>query len=83
VSATALALASAPSPRLRRRRCGRDAGRPGRANAHPSIAGDGDLAVVAWSARGGGGTDVYAAVSADAGATFGRRSASTASPARR
>jgi hypothetical protein len=45
---------------------------PGRANAHPSVATDGDVAVVAWSARGSGGTDVYAAVSSDAGATFGR-----------
>ena len=45
---------------------------PGRANAHPSVATDGDVAVVAWSTRGSGGTDVYAAVSADAGATFGR-----------
>ena len=45
---------------------------PARANAHPSVATDGDVAVVAWSARGKGGTDVYAAVSADAGATFGR-----------
>ena len=44
---------------------------PGRANAHPSVATDGDVAVVAWSARGSGGTDVYAAVSSDAGATFG------------
>jgi hypothetical protein len=44
---------------------------PGHANAHPSLATDGDVAVVAWSARGSGGTDVYAAVSADAGATFG------------
>ncbi len=45
---------------------------PGRANAHPSIAADGDLAVVTWSARASGGTDVYAAVSADGGATFGQ-----------
>ena len=71
VSATALALASAPSPRLVAADAAVTLAVPGRANAHPSIAGDGDLAVVAWSARGGGGTDVYAAVSADAGATFG------------
>ena len=45
---------------------------PGHANAHPSVATDGDVAVVTWSARGNGGTDVYAAVSDDAGATFGR-----------
>ncbi|MFI5076458.1 MAG: sialidase family protein [Vicinamibacteria bacterium] len=45
---------------------------PGHANAHPSVATDGDAAVVTWSARGNGGTDVYAAVSDDAGATFGR-----------
>ena len=80
VSATALALASATvlalgsAPRLVAGAAA-DASLalavPGRANAHPSIASDGDLAVVAWSARGGGGTDVYAAVSADAGATFG------------
>ncbi len=44
---------------------------PGHANAHPSMATDGDVAVVTWSARGSGGTDVYAAVSTDAGATFG------------
>ena len=44
---------------------------PGRANVHPSVATDGDVAVVAWSARGSGGTDIYAAVSSDAGATFG------------
>ncbi len=44
---------------------------PGRANAHPSIAADGDLSVVTWSARASGGADVYAAVSADGGAAFG------------
>ena len=45
---------------------------PGHANAHPSIAADGDLSVVTWSARANGATDVYAAVSTDAGTTFGR-----------
>jgi hypothetical protein len=44
---------------------------PGRANAHPSIATDGDLTVVTWSARAEGGADVYAAVSRDGAATFG------------
>jgi hypothetical protein len=44
---------------------------PDRANAHASIASDGDVAAVVWSARGGGGADVYAAISADAAATFG------------
>ena len=44
----------------------------GHANAHPSVATDGDVAVVTWSARRGGGSDVYAAVSNDGGATFGR-----------
>src|SRR5688572_11450500 len=43
----------------------------GHANAHPSIATDGDVAVVTWSARASGGADVYAAVSTDAAATFG------------
>jgi hypothetical protein len=45
---------------------------PGHANAHPSIAADGDLSVVTWSARANGATDVYAAVSTDGGSTFGR-----------
>lgn len=45
---------------------------PGHANAHPSIAADGDVTAVTWSARASGGTDVYAAVSTDGGATFGR-----------
>jgi hypothetical protein len=45
---------------------------PGHANAHPSIAADGDLSVVTWTARANGAADVYAAVSTDGGATFGR-----------
>jgi hypothetical protein len=44
---------------------------PGHANAHPSLATDGNVAVVTWSARAGGRTDVYAAISTDAAATFG------------
>jgi hypothetical protein len=45
---------------------------PGHANAHPSIAADGDLSVVTWSARANGATDVYAAVSTDGGTRFDR-----------
>ena len=43
-----------------------------RANTTPSIAAAGDTVVVAWGATvPGGATDVYAAVSRDAGQTFG------------
>ncbi len=44
----------------------------GRSNTTPSIAAAGDTVVVAWGATvPGGATDVYAAVSRDAGKTFG------------
>ena len=44
---------------------------PGRANAHVSMAADGRFVAVVWSASvAGGATDVYSAVSRDAGATF-------------
>ncbi len=43
----------------------------GRAGANAWVAADGARVAVAWSGRdGGGGTDVYAAVSADGGRTF-------------
>ena len=43
----------------------------GRANAHVSLAAGGPLVVAVWAASAAGGaTDVYAAVSRDAGATF-------------
>jgi hypothetical protein len=45
-------------------------GVPGRANATPSIASDGQRLAVAWGARGEGGTDVFVAMSADGGRTF-------------
>ena len=46
---------------------------PGRSNATPSIAADGNTVVVAWSATlpSGGAADVFAAVSRDGGRTFG------------
>jgi hypothetical protein len=44
----------------------------GRSNANPSIAARGDVVVVAWSASTKDTTDVYAAISQDAGRTFGR-----------
>jgi hypothetical protein len=46
---------------------------PGRSNATPSIAADGNTVVVAWSATlpNGGAADVFAAVSRDGGRTFG------------
>jgi len=44
----------------------------GRANTTPSIAAAGDTVAIAWGATiPGGATDVYAAVSRDAGRTFG------------
>jgi hypothetical protein len=43
---------------------------PGRANATPSIAARGRVVVVVWSASARGATDIYAAVSRDAGSTF-------------
>src|SRR5438045_3778955 len=44
----------------------------GRANSTPSIAADGSTVAVAWGAMvPGGAVDVYAAVSADGGKTFG------------
>ena len=46
---------------------------PGRANATPSIAADGDVVAIAWGASAASGaTDVYLAVSRDAGRTFGQ-----------
>jgi len=42
----------------------------GRANATPSIASNGRVVVVAWSAAARGVTDIYAAVSRDGGSTF-------------
>ncbi len=45
---------------------------PGRSNATPSIAADGDVVAIAWGASTpAGATDVYAAVSRDGGRTFG------------
>ncbi len=45
---------------------------PGRANATPSIASDGDLVSVAWGGSlPNGATDVFLAVSRDGGRTFG------------
>src|SRR3954465_14532848 len=45
---------------------------PGRSNATPSIAAEGNTVVVAWSATlpNGGAADVFAAVSRDGGRTF-------------
>jgi hypothetical protein len=47
-------------------------GVPGLANAHVTLAADGDRVAAAWAASGAKGTDVYSAVSADGGRTFGR-----------
>ncbi len=45
---------------------------PGRSNATPSIAADGDFVTIAWGASTpAGATDVYNAVSRDGGRTFG------------
>jgi hypothetical protein len=43
----------------------------GRSNANPSIAARDEVVAVAWSASTSNSTDVYAAVSRDAGRTFG------------
>jgi hypothetical protein len=44
---------------------------PGRANANVSLAADGRFVAMSWSASlASGGTDIFAAVSRDAGATF-------------
>jgi hypothetical protein len=42
----------------------------GRANATPSIAAEGQLVVVAWSADARGATDIFSATSRDGGRTF-------------
>ena len=47
-------------------------GLPGLANAHVTLAADGDRIAAAWAASGAKGTNVYSAVSADGGRTFGR-----------
>jgi hypothetical protein len=47
-------------------------GLPGLANAHVTLAADGEQVAAAWAASGAKGTDVYSAVSADGGRTFGR-----------
>jgi hypothetical protein len=44
---------------------------PGRANAHVTLAADGDGVAAAWAASTASGTDVYAAFSADGGRSFG------------
>jgi hypothetical protein len=44
----------------------------GRTNAHVTLAADGDRVGAAWAATGPEGTDIYTAVSADGGRTFGR-----------
>lgn len=44
---------------------------PGRSDATPSVAAIGDVVVVAWGASLDGKADVFAAVSRDAGRTFG------------
>src|SRR5262245_53256104 len=46
-------------------------GVPGHSNATPSVAADGQLVAVAWTAATAGGADVYTAVSHDAGRSFG------------
>lgn len=43
----------------------------GHANAHVSLAADGDLVVAVWAARRESRSDVYAAISRDGGRTFG------------
>jgi hypothetical protein len=49
-----------------------DLGAPGRNNAYPSIAATGQVAVITWGATTtDGATDIYTAVSRDAGRTFG------------
>jgi hypothetical protein len=45
-------------------------GIPGRANATPWVAADGSLVAVTWGAAAGAQTDVFVAVSHDAGVTF-------------
>ena len=42
----------------------------GRAGAHVTLAADGDRVAAVWAATGGDGTDIYLAVSDDAGRTF-------------
>jgi hypothetical protein len=44
---------------------------PGRANANVTLSADGDRVAAAWAATGASGTDVYAALSADGGRSFG------------
>jgi hypothetical protein len=57
-------LPAAPAPPAR------TLGVPGRANATPWVAADGPLVAVAWGAADGAQTDVFVAVSHDAGLTF-------------
>ena len=45
-------------------------GVPGRANDNPSVAASGSFVAVAWGGASGGRTDVFVAVSRDAGRTF-------------
>jgi hypothetical protein len=43
---------------------------PGRSSAHVSLAADGNRVAAAWAATGVTGTDVFFALSGDAGRTF-------------
>ena len=62
----ALTLAGSSSPSG----AGLDLGVAGRINANPSLAASGQLVVAAWGAAGPSATDVFVAVSRDAGRTF-------------
>ena len=44
---------------------------PDRANAHVTLAAEGERVAAAWAATGPGGTDIYLAVSGDGGRRFG------------
>src|SRR5258705_11258307 len=44
---------------------------PGRANANVTLSADGERVAAAWAATGASGTDVYTALSADGGRSFG------------
>jgi hypothetical protein len=46
-------------------------GVPGLANAHVTLASDGDRVAAAWAGTGPDGTDIYVALSADGARTFG------------
>jgi hypothetical protein len=71
--AALLLVAPRSSPAARRFRPGRRAiGVPNRVNEYPSVASQGAWVAIAWAASSeSAGTDVYAAVSRDGGASFG------------